>query len=477
MHTWLPSFLYVQEYIMLLYASVGYGSYLLFALVAIHQLWKYKRAHHFVNYQLILSSPLAPRITLIAPAYNEQLSIVLNVRSLLALRYARYELIIVNDGSSDATLEQLIRSFSLKKFDMTLPVHLKTNQVRGVYRSDRKAYRNLLVIDKVNGGKADALNAGLNLASGQYVACVDVDCILEKDALLKLVKPFLDQQDVVATGGVIRVANSCEVRDGQIVKVVMPKRLLARFQVLEYLRTFLIGRMAWGAFNGLLLISGALGMFDRRLVMACGGYDKSTVGEDMELTVRMRKYQMDKGKKAKVVYVPDPLCWTEVPETNEGLGKQRSRWSRGTIDTLVTHRRMIFNPVYGIVGMISLPYWLIYEWLAPFIELFSLLVILLAAAFGYFNAQFWLSLFVFVYVFNTLISTMVLLAEETSYFKYSSRLDLLRIFIISLLEPLLYYPLKIYWALRGNYQFCKGEKQWGVLKRAGFNTAQPSMSI
>ncbi|NEW85275.1 MAG: glycosyltransferase, partial [Mariniphaga sp.] len=294
------------------------------------------RKNSFVDYSVIIPSPYSPSITILAPAYNEGNTIIENIRSLLSIHYSDFEVVIINDGSKDDSLEKIIKHYQLEKVDFMVNYVIPTKPVRGIYKSTNKAYKKLIVIDKENGGKADSLNAGINLSNKKYFAAIDVDCILKEDSILKMIKPFLENSTyrVIATGGVVRVANSCQVRDGKIVKVNLPTNIIARFQVLEYTRAFLMGRMAWSRLNGLLIISGAFGIFDREIVVKSGGYDPKTVGEDMELIVRMRRYMIENELKYRIVYIPDPLCWTEVPQKISVLGRQRNRWMRGTMETL-----------------------------------------------------------------------------------------------------------------------------------------------
>ncbi len=250
------------------------SSYFVLGIISAFTLVNYVRTNSFVDYNVILSSPFAPSVSVIAPAYNEGMTIIDNVNALNHLFYHDYEIIIVNDGSKDDTLEKLITSFELVKVDYAINFRLRHQELQGIYRSTNKSYGKITVIDKRNGGKADALNAGINVCKKDTFVVIDVDSILESDALLKLAKPFLeadDEKTVLATGSVVRIANSCEVEDGKIVSVSFPKEFLAKFQVVEYNRAFMMGRMAWSKLNGLLLISGAMGMFNREVVIDCGG--------------------------------------------------------------------------------------------------------------------------------------------------------------------------------------------------------------
>jgi cellulose synthase/poly-beta-1,6-N-acetylglucosamine synthase-like glycosyltransferase len=310
---------------LLLYAIVLLLAYICIGVYSIGAVRRYLQKNSFVDYRVLAASAEAPSMSILAPAYNEGATVVENARSLLAIHYNNLEVIIINDGSKDDCLQKLIDNFDLKKVDFFYNEQIATKKVRGVYRSTNKVYRKLVVVDKENGGKADALNVGINISSNDYIVCIDVDCILEQDALLKLAKPFLEKTNerVIATGGVVRIANGCEIEGGRLMKVKLADSFLPRVQTLEYIRAFLLGRMAWSRINGLLLISGAFGAFDKEIVINCGGYNHKTVGEDMELVVRMRRYMEEQKAAYRVTFIPDPLCWTEAPADYKILGRQR----------------------------------------------------------------------------------------------------------------------------------------------------------
>ncbi|HMP98502.1 MAG TPA: glycosyltransferase [Cyclobacteriaceae bacterium] len=460
---------FVAEKGILIYAIAICSAYLVLAILSRIEMRKYISKNYFVDHKVILSSPLAPSVTLVAPAYNEGLTITDNVKSLLSIMYNNYEVIIINDGSKDDTIEKLIAEFDLRKVEYVFKESIKTKPIRGIYKSTNRAFKKLLVVDKENGGKADALNVGLNLSANELVACIDVDCIIEPDALLKMVKPFMQEEEtVIATGGVVRIANSCVIEEGRLVEVKLPESLLARFQVLEYLRAFLLGRMAWSRLNGLLIISGAFGLFKREIALNCGGFDHDTVGEDMELVVRMRRYMHEQKLPYKVVYIPDPLCWTEAPANNRILGRQRNRWARGTIETLLKHKKMFLNPRYGLMGVLSFPFWLIFEWLAPFIEFFGIVYFIVMTIIGRIDWIFFLSMLGAIYCFALFISAWSLLAEELSYFKYTRKRDIFKMIIVAMIEPIIYHPRIVWWSIKGNFDFWKGKKSWGEMTRQGF---------
>lgn len=458
------------------YALLVMGSYVVLTLLSAIEMNGYMKKNSYVNYREILVSPLAPPVSILAPAYNEEATIIENIRSLLSLHYGNYEVIIINDGSKDSTFQRIFDYYQLEKVDYAVHYQINCQEIKGVYKSKLPSFSKLTVVDKINGGKSDALNAGINVSSKDLILCIDVDCIVQEDAILKLAKPYLEEKyQVIASGGVVRIANSCKVEDGKLVEVNMPRNLWPRFQVLEYIRAFLMGRMAWSRLNGLLIISGAMGLFDKEVVIKVGGYDKNTVGEDMELVVRMRRYMYEQDRRFKVVYIPDPLCWTEAPADLQILGRQRNRWTRGTIETLWIHKDLFFNPRYGILGMLSYPYWLFFEWLAPIIEFLGISIFILLAILGNINWEFSLILISMVYFFSIALSTVAVLFEEMSYQQYTKGRDLVKLLLVAFLEPILYHPLTVYWAIKGNIHKFIGKKNWGNMVRKGF--AQNTVTI
>ncbi len=448
-----------------------FTTYLTLTIFSAITLRKYLRKNSYVDYNSIVSSPLTPSLSVIAPAYNESKTIVDNIRTLLSLYYNNYDVVVINDGSSDDTLEKIIRSYELEKVNYYFDYRLPCERIRGVYKSQNRSFKRLTVIDKVNGGKADSLNAGLNVCRNELVVSIDADSIMEPDALLKLVKPFMEAKEkkVIGAGGVIRIANSCEIVGGHIKKINLPSEFLPRAQVMEYTRAFLMGRMAWSELDGLLLISGALGMFDREILIKAGGYSTRTVGEDMEMVVRIRRYMAENGMDYDVVYIPDPLCWTEVPSNWKILARQRSRWTRGTMETLYTHRKLFLNRKYGKLGLLGYPYWLIFEYLAPIIEFLGILWFFFLVIRGRLNWPFFLLLTGFVYFFAVSLSIYAVLFEEITFHKYEKRRDVLKLVGTAFLEPLFYHPMVMLMSIRGNIEKLFNKKTWGKMERKGFN--------
>lgn len=459
-------------YVILTYSVLLLLCYLLIAFYSVGETRRYIRKSSFTDYSIMAVSEHTPSVSILAPAYNEGATIIENVKSLLNIYYNNMEVIVINDGSKDDCLQKLIDVYELVKTEQPVTQHVITKPVRGIYRSRNPVYKKLVVVDKVNGGKADALNVGINIASNNYVVCIDVDCILEQDAMLKLVKPFLEEKDirVIATGGVVRIANSCDVKDGKIIKVHLPEQFLPRVQTLEYIRAFLLGRMAWSRLNGLLLISGAFGAFDREIVIKAGGYNHKTVGEDMELVVRMRRYMEEQKIPYKIAYIPDPLCWTEAPASFKILGRQRNRWTRGTIETLKMHKIMFFNPRYGILGMISYPYWFFFEFMAPLIEFIGFIGLIAFAVLGLIDWPFFFALLGFILSFGFLYSVFAILMEVLTYNQYKKRKEIFNLILTAFLEPFIFHPFVVWSAVRGNIDLIRKKNSWGEMTRQGFAT-------
>ncbi len=464
-------FQFFIERIIFGYSVFILSAYVILAIISAFSLLRYLQKNSYVDYNVILSSPLVPSVSIIAPAFNESKTIVENVRALLSLYYHNYEVVLVNDGSTDNSLDLVIKAYDLEMVDFAIGSRIETQAIRGIYKSRNKSFDKLVVVDKFNGGKADSLNAGINASTKDYFVAIDVDSIIQSDALLKLAKPFMEYADkkVIATGGVIRIANSCVIEDGQLIEVNLPKKFLPLMQVLEYTRAFLMGRMAWSTLDGLLIISGALGMFNKEIAIKCGGYFAETVGEDMELVVRMRIYMCDNKLPYRVSYIPDPLCWTEAPESFRVLSRQRNRWTRGNIDTLFLHRKVFFNPKYGLMGLLSYPFWFFIEWLAPLIEFFGLLYFIFSALLGQVNWSFFLIVYGFVYAFAITFSTYSILFEELTYHRYKKKREILLMLLAAWIEPIIYHPFIVYYSLKGNFDFFVNRKTgWGQMERKGF---------
>jgi cellulose synthase/poly-beta-1,6-N-acetylglucosamine synthase-like glycosyltransferase len=431
--------------------------------------WRTLRAFKEVrrpDQRRLLRSPLTPPVSVLAPAYNEEANVVENVRSLLMLDYPLFEVILINDGSKDRTLGRLVDAFDLRLSSRSFEHVLPSRPIRGIYES--ATYPNLVVVDKANGGKADALNAGLNLSLYPIFCAIDADSILEPDALLRLVRPFVDAPGVtIAAGGVVRVANGCEIHGGRVHGVRLPRRALPLMQIVEYLRAFLFGRMGWSTGNSLLVISGAFGLFEKKAAVLAGGYATDSVGEDMELVVRMHRYRRERRQPYGIGFVPDPICWTEAPETFRVLRRQRTRWQRGLIDTLIRHRAMIGRPRYGTVGMVSLPGFLVFEMLSPLIELSGYLLIPFLWALGLLSVSMAWTFFVLALMYMVLVSALAVLLEDIAFRRYPTIGDLARLLVAAVLENFGFRQLTVWWRVRAFWEYLRGDLSWGAMERRG----------
>jgi cellulose synthase/poly-beta-1,6-N-acetylglucosamine synthase-like glycosyltransferase len=449
----------------LLYFILLNGSYLGLNLVSIVALHRHSQERILDELPQVYSG-LEPPISIIVPAYNEEATITASVRSMLQLAYSEFEIIVVNDGSKDGTLDVMKKEFGLLPFPEAVRIQLDTKPILGIYRSTR--YANLRVIDKANGGKADSLNAGINLSRYPLFCGVDADSILQRDSLQRVIKPFLNDPSVIATGGTVRVANGCQVSGGFLTKVGLPSNLWALFQVVEYLRAFLFGRTGWSTLNAMLIISGAFGVFRKAVVIEAGGYRSKTIGEDMELVVRMHRMMRAKGKPYRVEFVPDPVCWTEAPEDLNTLRNQRIRWQRGLAESLTSNWGLMFSRRGGPPGWIAFPFMVLFEWLGPLIELGGYIFMFVAFAFGWIS---WEAFAVFLFVsigLGILLSASGLLLEEMSFHIYPEGKHLAMLALIVVLENFGYRQLNSWWRLVGLYRWAtQDEGNWGTMKRKG----------
>ncbi len=454
--------------IILVYFFLINSLYLLFVILSVFGIVQYRNMNTYVSFKEIFQMPLVKPISIIAPAYNEEKGIIESVKSLLSLEYPFYEVIVVNDGSTDHTLENLIKTFDLKKSPRVFRKTIETEPIKGIYISPSNP--KLVVVDKVNGRKADALNAGLNVSRYPLFCGIDSDSILEKDALLKMARPFLEDPDkTVGAGGIIRLSNGCQVKSGQVVKVGLPRNALARFQILEYLRAFLGGRIGLSMIRSILIISGAFGLFRKDIALQCGGYRTGTIGEDMDLVVRMRRYLHEKKIPFVFRFIPDPICWTEAPETLYTLARQRNRWHRGLIESLSYSAKMTFNPRYGITGLSAMPFYVIFEMFGPLIEVAGYVIFTIYVLLGDFNQPFAVWFFLLAVVFGILLSLLAILLEEYSARKYPRLKDIITIVVFGLLENILYRQYLAVIRAMAFLDIAKGKKGWGKMERKGFS--------
>ena len=405
-------------------------------------------------------------ISLVVPAYNESASIITSVKALLQLEYPEFELVVVNDGSSDDTLQKLLDEFKMHSFPEAYRSRVPCAQVRGVYRSTHVT--NLRVVDKENGGsKADASNAGINICGYPLVCVVDADSVLQPDSLRRVVRPFLEDPTTVAVGGTVRISNGCKIRQGFMEKIRLPRNFLALVQVVEYLRAFLFGRMGWSPINGLLIISGAFGLFHKETLVEAGGYNPNAVGEDMELVLRLHRLMKSKRKPYRITFVPDPVCWTDAPENIRDLKSQRVRWQNGLGQALALNRELITNPRGGVVTWISIPFYVIFELFGPIIEVAGFIFILLAGFMGWLA---WPEALIFLGLaigLGVMLSTSAIMLEEISFAVYPRFSQLAVLYLIAIVENFGFRQLTAIWRLQGLFRWWSGKHHaWETLTRS-----------
>ncbi|KRE35542.1 glycosyltransferase [Janibacter sp. Soil728] len=458
----------------LVYFLVINSSYLVLVVAAALEFRRSTRQLPFAGREELLGSGMVPSVSVVTAMFNEEAGIKVATQAMLALHYPRHEVIVVDDGSTDGGFEVLREAFDLVEVPRRMPADLPVREPASSIHVPRNGRTRLTVIRKPNSGRSDSLNVGVNFATQDLVVFVDSDSVLDPDALLAIVRPFAeDPVRVVAGGGVIRAINGCVVRGGRVNEVRMSRNWLARIQVVEYLRAFHLGRAGWSRLKSLILISGAFGIFRRDVLVEVGGLDPSSIGEDFELVLRVHKHMRRERRDYRVQFVSEPICWTEVPETATVLRKQRRRWHRGLWETLWAYRSMFLNPRYGKVGMIAIPYYWLFELLAPLLELFGLVLVVLGTVLGVVDVGYFMLFMAVAYGYAILVTLAAMTVEELSFHKYPRWRDLLSTLAAAVVENIGYRQATAVWRLEGWAQSLTGRKQeWGTMTRTGFDTSQ-----
>ena len=450
----------------LFYFLVLNSFYAALLIFSIPEIWEQTRLAEDEDFQRLMQSDALPPITILVPAYNESATIEASVTAILTLEYRNYEVVVVNDGSKDDTMDRLRHAFDLYEIPRIYPETIATKPLRALYRSRSRS--RLLVLDKENGGKADSLNAAINASRFPLVIAVDADTLIEPDALLRLTRPFLLGRQIAAVGGTVRVANNCTVKDGRVTDARVPGKIIPGIQVVEYLRAFLFGRLGWNRLGGNLIISGAFGLFRKEYVMAVNGYRTSSIVEDLDLVVRMHRYLRQHKIKYEMPFIPDPVAWTEVPESFKILSRQRERWHRGLIAAMWQYKTMLFNPRYGRIGFFAMPFYAFGEMLAPVVELLGYLITLLGLAFGLVDVSFALLFVLVAWGYGMLLSIWAVVLEEVSFRRYRRFGDLFRLLLFAALENFGYRQLTVFWRLKAFANVWRGVHMWGDMTRKGF---------
>lgn len=454
------------DLVILFYFLVLNSFYAVLLILSIPEIWEQTRLAEDEDFQRLMQSDALPPITILVPAYNESATIQSSVTAILTLEYRNYEVVVVNDGSKDDTMDKLRDAFDLYEVPRVYPETISTKPLRALYRSRTRS--RLLVLDKENGGKADSLNAAINASRFPLVIAVDADTLIEPDALLRLTRPFLLGRQIAAVGGTVRVANDCTVTDGRVSEPRVSSRLLPGIQVVEYLRAFLFGRLGWNRLGGNLIISGAFGLFRKDYVVAVGGYHTSSIVEDLDLVVRLHRYLRRNKIRYEMPFIPDPVAWTEVPESMKVLSRQRERWHRGLIAAMWEYKTMLFNPRYGRIGFLAMPFYAFGEMLAPVVELLGYIVTVLGLAFGMVNVSFALLFVLVAWGYGMLLSIWAVVLEEVSFRRYRRFGDLFRLLLFASLENFGYRQCTVWWRLKAFAKIGRRGHVWGDMVRKGF---------
>jgi len=453
------------EQFVLLYFAVLALTYAYFGYLGVRSVIVYSRELSPLALGDHLSRDVAKPVSILVPAFNEEASIVASVRALLSMHFPRYEVVVVNDGSTDSTLERLREHFALIEVPMAYRQVLPSLDVRGIYRSLR--YPNLVVMDKERGGRADALNSAINAARYPLVCAIDADTLLDADAVLRASRVFGEDETVVGIGGTIRPANGAVIEDGRVASLRVPKRWIERFQVVEYARAFFVGRAAWSKLSALMLISGAFSIFRKDALVAVHGYWTETVGEDMEVVFRLHRHYRALGKPYKILFTPDPIAWTEVPSDMRSLRAQRNRWQRGMVETLWRHRGMAFNPRFGRLGMLGVPYYWVFEAAAPVVEVLGYAALIVSALTGVLFAQFAALFLLLALLYSVLFSQFAAGIESFLLARYPRARDRLILLAASFLEFVGYRQILVFERFIACFQVRRKAKQWGAMRRVG----------
>lgn len=403
-------------------------------------------------------------VSVLVPAYNEEVTIVDSIESLLRLDYQNYEIVIVDDGSGDDTVKVLVEHFNMRTVHRPIRKKLKCQEEQTIYMADNQKVPVTLICKK-NGGKGDALNMGINASVYPYFLCIDADSMLQDDSLEKIVQPVMEEENVVAVGGLVRSSQSLKMKDGKRVGYRMPWNLITSMQIMEYDRSFLAARILLDRFNGNMIISGAFGLFKKDVVIAAGGYDRDTLGEDMELVVRLHAFCRNNQIPYSIRYEPNAVCWSQVPESLGDLRKQRRRWHLGLFQSLARHRDMFFNPRYGWIGMVSYLYYLMYELLSPFFQLVGWITMFCSAAAGILNWDFMIKFYLMYTLYNAVLTITIFFQRIYTMHIKIGLIDIVKAVIICILENIFFRLFLDFVRVTAFIGYRKRKMQWGRIKR------------
>lgn len=407
-------------------------------------------------------------VSIIVPAHNEEITVVDTVKSLLMMDYRLYEIIVVDDGSTDQTMQVLVDAFQLQKVNRPINRQITCKKELNVFEGVINGF-SIMLIQKENGGKADALNMGINASRFPYFVCMDADSVLQKDSLKSIVRPVLEDNSVAAVGGLVRISNCAVLNQGELIDYHMPWNPIVGMQILEYDRSFMASRILMDKFNGNLIISGAFGLFKREMVISIGGYDVSTMGEDMELVVKIHAFCRINKIDYSIKYAPDAICWSQCPSSIKDLKKQRRRWFIGLFQCLKKHNRIFMSPEFGVIGYVSYLYYLLYELLSPFIELFGIITMVLAYMVNLINVPFMIMFFLIYALYGAVLTITAFFARIYTQNIKLSFLDVIKSIYLCLVESLFFRFIQAFTRMTALFHYKKKKNVWGQIQRQKIN--------
>ncbi|MGL5329286.1 MAG: glycosyltransferase family 2 protein [Peptostreptococcaceae bacterium] len=456
----LENIILITDYVALMYMAILCGIFFIYVIYSSIELSRRIKANTISEYIEIDNKEYYTPVSILVPAYNEEVTICDTIDSLLYVDYSEYEIIVINDGSTDESITKIVDKYDLKPVYKPMKKNIETKEIYMVYSGTYKN-RVITLIDKENGGKADALNVGINYSRYPIFVAVDADSMLDKDSVKNIIAPFMKNKKTIAVGGNVKISNYITIENGEIIEIYKPKKMLVAFQMIEYVRSFLINRMSWDNLNMNLIISGAFGAFNKEVVIKVGGYKNNTVGEDMELVMKLHKYFLKNKEQYYIGYAPDANCYTQAPDTLKGLKTQRRRWQIGLIHSMGIHKKMFLGGKWFLAKI----YFLLFEMITPIMELLGMVMITLSFIFGIINLEFLLVYYLMIAVYGFGISATSILLDGYVLKEYTNKKTMRKLILLSTIEPMGYRQIVSLFRISAFIGYRKNKHKWGTIKR------------
>lgn len=460
----LEKIILITDNIALIYTSTLCGIFFIYIIYSSIELSKRRKRKALYEYLEIDNSEYYTPVSLLVPAYNEEVTICDTIDSLLNVDYSEYEIVVISDGSTDDSTKKIINNYNLKEVYKPMRVSIDTKEVLMVYSGEYKN-RQITLIDKENGGKADALNVGINYSKYPIFIAIDADSMLDKNSVKNIISPFMKNKQTIAVGGNVKISNYITISSGSVIEVTKPNKTIVNFQIIEYIRSFLINRMTWDNLNMNLIISGAFGAFNKKAVIDVGGYKNSTIGEDMELVMKLHKFFLKNNKDYYIAYAPDANCYTQAPDTLKGLKTQRRRWQIGLIHSMHIHKEMFLDKKW----FLGKSYFLLFEMITPIIELSGIVIITVSFIFKMINIEFILLYYLMTFIYGFGISATSILLEKYIFQENMDKSVFRKLIFLSLFESIGYRQLVSLYRASAFIGYRKNNEKWGTIKRTKNN--------